>query len=65
METLIRTALILLAAFFIGQAVPKDAILIPLVAMIAVAGSLVDFFLKIGTGRGLLSHFKHTTNEQE
>lgn len=60
METLLRTILIWTAAFLVGRIVPKDAIIIPLISMLAVSGSLIDFFLMVKTGRGLLSHFKNS-----
>lgn len=59
METLLRTILVWIAAFLVGRIVPKDAILIPLISMLAVSGSLIDFILKLRTGRGLFHHLKN------
>lgn len=58
METVLRTVLIWLAAFFVGQNLPTDAIILPLILALAVALSLLDFLLVVWTGRGLKHHLK-------
>lgn len=60
MRTILRTIMILLAAFFVGRAVPADAILLPLISMLAVFLALLDCMLYLSKGRGLIDHLEKT-----
>lgn len=60
METLFRTILILLASFAAGQILPPDAMFLPLCFMAASVMAIIDFFLMLTTGKGLLYHIKNS-----
>lgn len=56
MHTLLRTILIYIVAFIVALALPKDAVLIPIMSIAAVAAATADFILFLASGRGLLHH---------
>lgn len=58
METLLRTILVFLAAFFVGQVAPPGSVAIPAVTLIVVAAGIIDFGLYVSTGDGLLYHLQ-------
>ena len=60
MHTLIRTILILLAAFAAGQILPPDATILGLLVGAITALTVTDFVLYIGSGRGLLNQILNT-----
>jgi hypothetical protein len=60
MRTLIRTAVIILIAYLIGQITPPNAILLPIMTTVVVVGAFIDCFLYLKTGRGLLDHLIQT-----
>lgn len=59
METVLRTTLILLAAFLVGQVTPPGSVVIPAITLIVVTAGIIDFGLYIRTGSGLLSHLQN------
>ena len=60
MRTLIRTIAIYITAFIVAQALPKEAILIPIISLIAVSAATLDFLLYLSSGKGLIDHLQNS-----
>lgn len=60
METLLRTILILVAAFAAGHVLPADGTLLPLLVCCFVIAAIIDCGLYLWTGRGIFSHLKNS-----
>lgn len=59
MRTLIRTIVIYLVAFVLGQVAPPKSIIIPLLSLVIVTIAMVDFMLYIlRRGRGLFHNLE-------
>lgn len=61
MHTLIRTILIILAAFTAGQILPPDSTFLALLTSAMVIAALIDCGLFLWTGSGLLDHLSNPT----
>lgn len=59
METLLRTILVLVAAFAAGYILPPDSILGGFTVSAFLIASILDLFLLLWSGRGLISHIKN------
>lgn len=50
---ILRTIIVLVAAFLVGSVTPPDAVLIPLATNVVVGITLMDFILVVSTGKGI------------
>lgn len=60
MHVLIRTFLVLVAAFVAGQIIPPQFTIGGLLVSACTIAAIIDFALFTWSGRGLLSHLKNS-----
>lgn len=59
METILRTILVLIAAFSAGQTLPPDSTFLAMLTSIIVIIAIIDYALFLWTGEGLLDHLSN------